>query len=150
MEVSLERWRLGDPHLLDEAQAHLQIKDILLLIQEYYPPSITWNEEQERALALMDGHKSLFLSGEAGTGKSRLVREMIRRSQQSGIKFAITASMGLPRCRSVAVPCTRGLASGSGKKMLILYAHAFANTKKVDGVLRMNDGRKPIAYLSTR
>jgi ATP-dependent DNA helicase PIF1 len=95
METSLDRWRLGDPRLLDEAQAHLQIKDILLLIQEYYPPSITWNEEQERALALMDGNKSLFLSGEAGTGKSRLVREMIRRSQQSGIKFAITASTGI-------------------------------------------------------
>ena len=42
---------------------------------------IVLNGEQEAALGLMMSGVNVFLTGEAGTGKSTLVREFIRRCE---------------------------------------------------------------------
>lgn len=57
--------------------------------------STVWNSEQLRALDLMDAGYNIFLTGPAGTGKSKLVKEMISRSQTQKIVFGVTASTGI-------------------------------------------------------
>lgn len=58
----------------------------------------TLSEEQEKVLAaIMFGHKNVFFSGSAGTGKSYLLRTIIRRlrNRYGPSAVAVTASTGL-------------------------------------------------------
>lgn len=50
---------------------------------------------QKEALALMDSGASLLLTGAAGTGKTFVINEFIKRSKLKGRKIAITATTGL-------------------------------------------------------
>ena len=54
-----------------------------------------WNGEQLRALELFDAGRNMFLTGAAGTGKSRLLNEMKRRCQVRKIAHAVTATTGI-------------------------------------------------------
>lgn len=58
-------------------------------------PEIQLSEEQEAVLAMVRAGKNVFFTGPAGTGKSVLLREIIKvlRSCRSGI--AVTASTGI-------------------------------------------------------
>ena len=56
---------------------------------------ITLNSEQEAALELMASGVNVFLTGEAGTGKSTLVREFIRRCEEACIVLAPTGIAAL-------------------------------------------------------
>lgn len=59
---------------------------------------IVLNGEQEAALGVMMSGANVFLTGEAGTGKSTLVREFLR------------------RCERECVPLVRSVVSGAGVK----------------------------------
>lgn len=50
---------------------------------------------QEEALALLEAGHSVLLTGAAGTGKTYLLNEFIRRSRRRGKNVAITATTGL-------------------------------------------------------
>ena len=56
---------------------------------------ITLNSEQEAALELMASGVNVFMTGEAGTGKSTLVREFIRRCEEACIVLAPTGIAAL-------------------------------------------------------
>jgi ATP-dependent DNA helicase PIF1 len=56
---------------------------------------ITWNPEQQRALDLIEAKNNIFLSGDAGTGKSHLIKQIIERAETANITFAVTASTGI-------------------------------------------------------
>lgn len=57
--------------------------------------TILLNGEQEAALKLMMSGVNVFLTGEAGTGKSTLVREFIRRCDRECIVLAPTGIAAL-------------------------------------------------------
>ena len=50
---------------------------------------------QQQALALMESGHSVLLTGAAGTGKTYLLNEFIRRSKRRGMHVAVTATTGL-------------------------------------------------------
>ena len=56
---------------------------------------IVLNGEQEAALAVMLSGRNVFLTGEAGTGKSTLLREFIRRCERECIVVAPTGIAAL-------------------------------------------------------
>ncbi|KND04641.1 uncharacterized protein SPPG_00357 [Spizellomyces punctatus DAOM BR117] len=63
--------------------------------------TIQLSEEQENVAKLVvDGQESIFFTGSAGTGKSVLLRELIKRLQSKYAKeeIAITASTGIAAC----------------------------------------------------
>lgn len=57
--------------------------------------NIVLNAEQETALELMLSGRNVFLTGEAGTGKSTLVREFIRRCDHECVVLAPTGIAAL-------------------------------------------------------
>ena len=56
---------------------------------------ISLNGEQEAALELMMSGVNVFLTGEAGTGKSTIVREFIRRGDRECVVLAPTGIAAL-------------------------------------------------------
>ena len=58
--------------------------------------NVVLNAEQEATLELMLSGRNVFLTGEAGTGKSTLVREFIRRCDHDCIVLAPTGMSQTP------------------------------------------------------
>lgn len=58
------------------------------------------NEQQIRALVAVSEDKNVFISGQAGTGKSFTLKHIIKYLKQNNKKFAITASTG---CAAVLI-----------------------------------------------
>ncbi len=50
---------------------------------------------QEEALAILESNSSILLTGAAGTGKTYLLNQFIKRSRQNGKSVAVTATTGL-------------------------------------------------------
>lgn len=57
--------------------------------------SIQFTQDQAYAYSAFCKGKSIFLTGDAGTGKSMLVKEMIAKAQADGRRVAVTASTGI-------------------------------------------------------
>jgi ATP-dependent DNA helicase PIF1 len=56
---------------------------------------VTLNPEQEKVCEYALQGYNLFISGDAGTGKTVTLKEMIRRLKGTGLRVAVTASTGL-------------------------------------------------------
>lgn len=56
---------------------------------------ITFTNDQSKGFEIFDAGKSLFLTGDSGTGKTALVKAMIEKAQSEGRGIAVTASTGL-------------------------------------------------------
>ncbi|KIK71394.1 hypothetical protein GYMLUDRAFT_332817 [Collybiopsis luxurians FD-317 M1] len=61
------------------------------------PTEIVLSPEQRKVLSKVKSGKNVFFTGSAGTGKSVLLREIIRHFRESNRNVAITASTGM-RC----------------------------------------------------
>lgn len=59
------------------------------------PPEIELSEEQQRVLRLVESGKNIFFTGPAGTGKSVLLRAIIKLLQHKFGEVAITAPTGI-------------------------------------------------------
>lgn len=59
------------------------------------PPNITLSSEQKRVLELVKTGRNVFFTGPAGTGKSVLLREIIKYAKASRREIAITAPTGI-------------------------------------------------------
>lgn len=57
--------------------------------------SITFTNDQLKALDIFNAGESLLLTGDSGTGKTALVKAMIEIAQSEGKEIAVTASTGL-------------------------------------------------------
>lgn len=84
-------------------------------------PSIFLSEEQRRVLdAIVTDSKSIFFTGSAGTGKSVLMRETIRKLREKYKKepdrVAVTASTGLAACNIEGVTLHSFAGVGLGKE----------------------------------
>ena len=55
----------------------------------------TLNKEQTKAFEVMTSGKNVFLTGNAGTGKSFLVKTFIEYSQKNGKNIMVTAPTGI-------------------------------------------------------
>ncbi|KAI0803018.1 hypothetical protein BC629DRAFT_89830 [Irpex lacteus] len=58
-------------------------------------PAVKLSAEQQHVLDLVQSRKSVFFTGSAGTGKSVLLREIIKWYEAKHINFAVTASTGI-------------------------------------------------------
>ncbi|OAX78569.1 hypothetical protein ACJ72_07124, partial [Emergomyces africanus] len=84
-------------------------------------PSIFLSEEQKRVVeAIVKDGKSIFFTGSAGTGKSVLMREIIRklreRYKREPDRVAVTASTGLAACNIEGVTLHSFAGIGLGKE----------------------------------
>ncbi|ODH21035.1 hypothetical protein ACO22_05738 [Paracoccidioides brasiliensis] len=84
-------------------------------------PSIFLSEEQKRVVdAIVQDGKSIFFTGSAGTGKSVLMREIIRKLREKYKKepdrIAVTASTGLAACNIEGVTLHSFAGIGLGKE----------------------------------
>ncbi|PGH03414.1 hypothetical protein AJ79_07380 [Helicocarpus griseus UAMH5409] len=84
-------------------------------------PSIFLSEEQKRVVeAIVEDGKSIFFTGSAGTGKSVLMREIIRKLRvkyrREPDRIAVTASTGLAACNIEGVTLHSFAGIGLGKE----------------------------------
>lgn len=84
-------------------------------------PRVMLSNEQRKVLDLVvDGQKSVFFTGSAGTGKSVLLREIIRvlrdRHKRETDRVAVTASTGLAACNVGGVTLHSFASIGLGKE----------------------------------
>ena len=84
-------------------------------------PKIFLSDEQRKVLTLVaDGKKSVFFTGSAGTGKSVLLREIIRvlryKYKREMDRIAVTASTGLAACNIEGVTLHSFAGIGLGKE----------------------------------
>lgn len=84
-------------------------------------PRVMLSSEQRKVLDLVvDGKKSVFFTGSAGTGKSVLLREIIRvlrdRHKRETDRVAVTASTGLAACNVGGVTLHSFAGIGLGKE----------------------------------
>ncbi|KAI6113072.1 PIF1-like helicase-domain-containing protein [Pisolithus sp. B1] len=83
-------------------------------------PKVVLSQEQTQILQLVEEGKSLFYTGSAGTGKSVLLREIIKslrkRYNKSPDAIAITASTGIAACNigGVTIHSFAGIGIGEG------------------------------------
>lgn len=88
-----ERKRNLATALSSDSLAHLQMAKKQRLLEA---DKFKLTDEQQRVMTLVQQGKSVFFTGAAGTGKSRLLRALVAMMQDAkGNKLAITASTGL-------------------------------------------------------
>jgi ATP-dependent DNA helicase PIF1 len=83
-----------DPHTQKNAEEDVK-RAVVAPQKESVAEAQVWNAEQLRALELFEAGHNLFLTGAAGTGKTRLLCEMKRRCVQLELPHAITATTGI-------------------------------------------------------
>ncbi|AET37410.1 DNA helicase PIF1 Ecym_1159 [Eremothecium cymbalariae DBVPG len=86
---------------------------------------VVLSEEQQKVLKLADAGLNIFYTGSAGTGKSILLREMIKKLKDKYDRpgsVAITASTGLAACNigGITVHSFAGIGLGKGTKENLL------------------------------
>lgn len=84
-------------------------------------PKVFLSDEQKKVLDLVvDEHKSVFFTGSAGTGKSVLLREIIKglrsKYKKEADRVAVTASTGLAACNVGGVTLHSFAGIGLGKE----------------------------------
>lgn len=57
--------------------------------------NIVLSDDQERAMKILKSGQNVFLTGEAGTGKSTLIDEFVRYLEDSGIEYIVCAPTGI-------------------------------------------------------
>lgn len=59
---------------------------------------IELNVEQARALQLVETGNNIYIGGDAGTGKTVLIRAIVRRLEEMNLRVAVTATTGIAGC----------------------------------------------------
>lgn len=89
-------------------ESHNLINDIAKVSKR----KIVYDEDQRAAIEAAKNGESFFLTGSAGTGKSFVLKQIIRELRSQGLKVVVTASTG---CAAVAIQgCTIHSATGVG------------------------------------
>jgi nucleoside-triphosphatase THEP1 len=91
--VSLFR-QLG-PNVVSLGRHHSQLSPISSQSRPDDPNSLKLSPEQLEALELAAQGVNMFITGRAGTGKSVLIKEIIKQAREKGKEVAVTAPTGL-------------------------------------------------------
>ncbi|GLB36504.1 putative dna repair and recombination [Lyophyllum shimeji] len=98
------------------------------------PPSVSLSSEQQEVLDRVKQGRSVFFTGSAGTGKSVLLREIIKTLQERG-GLAITASTGIAAVNIGGSTLHSWAGIGLGDESWKQYAGKFFGQKKFRPVL---------------
>ena len=84
-----ERLRIAQEQLLEHAREETALA---IAENEKNAPQYVWNEEQTEAINRARNKESFNLIGKAGTGKTTVAKEIVKRLQQEGIIGPLTGS----------------------------------------------------------
>lgn len=116
-----KRLRQGSKKLVKNLEADDASKKIASMKKKASLARVCLSEEQRKVLSLVaEENKSVFFTGSAGTGKSVLLREIIKtlrvKSKAQPDRVAVTASTGLAACNVGGVTLHSFAGIGLGKE----------------------------------
>lgn len=71
-----------------------QLEDNELIVKNNEPEPVVLNTEQQLAFDEFINHKNIFITGPGGTGKSVIIKEIIKHCKTNNINFGVTATTG--------------------------------------------------------